>query len=451
MLGVIVRSKARKPSYHQLNHPSPVTRIRAEVTLKRHHSSSDDSNPEGSHRKRSKVEIGFGGQTPPSSSRYRAETSVVKTEEDDETPYSPSNMFEDSSLDDVSVPKSDKVKKEEPPQTVQMSFYGEHQPATTEAPSSLPVSSSTSAEDVSKKVGINTSAVADSLRTALNLPPSANIQNILANLSSSKLKELASAVSSLEKISDGPIDQSTLAAAGTTKLRAALGSEGSAPSSSSSQPAPANVSVPSTIPPVISHEPPPSKPVLSQQHPPQQPGFPPKSAQGPHPHQSHESHHHQAQGPPTQFRTEWDQRHQQQSYRTEPPPQQQYNHPPQNEYQHPPANYPPEQHEYHRPPNQIDNPPPSQSYPPQPPPPHSDSYRPPHSQYPSHEWRDPRSDWGQNYQHEPPHHEGWNREEGFHSRGRGFRGGFRGHRGHPERRVTWDNEHYSEHGDRYRH
>ncbi len=429
MLGVIVHSKSRKLSLHS-NHSSPVTRIKAEVTFKRHRSSSNDT--EGLQRKKSKVEIGFGNRTPPPiSSKHRAETKrePVKNDDDDSTPYSPSKMYEDSSFDDALSSKVGVEVKKEKPKTVQMSFYGEHQPATSKstvaAPSPvklLPVVTSpqsgaaikSTSEDTTKLIDINTTAVAASLKSALNLPPTANIQTLLANLSSSKLKELASAVSTLEKISDGPIDQSTLTAAGTGKLRAVFSSDTSLP-------------VPSV--PAGPSEPPPHQQSLQQLTPQDQPPT--------HPYQPQDS----------QFRTEWDQRHQRPPFRPElPPPQQQQQqyHPQDTTYQQPTPNQPPPNHvpTNDLPPPPINN---TSYHSPQP---HNDdsSYHPPQAE--QHTWRDPRTNWGQQqYQHEQQQqqqqqNDGWNRDERFNNSGRGYRGGYRG-RG--ERRGGWGKDHRSEH------
>ncbi len=218
LLGVIVHSKNKKLSL-QVTPTSPVTRIKAEVTLKRRHPSFDEK--EGYKRKKSKVEVGFGDQTPPLSSKHEADVGPVRkitpSQDDDNAPYSPSKMYENNNDEHTSN------------KTPHVSFYGEHQPATdtkSVAPPS-PVNNAltqlgTAPSDTTKLVDVNTTAVAASLKSALDLPSSANIQTLLSTLSSTKLKELASAVSTLEKISDGPIDQSTLAAAGTAKLRAAF-------------------------------------------------------------------------------------------------------------------------------------------------------------------------------------------------------------------------------------
>ncbi len=227
LLGVIVHTRTKRLSL-QPTHTSPVTRIKAEVTLKRRHSSADDK--EGHERKKHKVEIGFGNQTPPLSSRHIAETKNETPQDDDaddSAPYSPSKMYESdeeaqsSNVGSMSTDVAESTKKE----ILHVSFYGEHQPADTDTLSPVktaPPQLGGTAPDVTKLVDVNTTAVAASLKSALDLPQSANIQTLLSNLSSTKLKELASAVSTLEKISDGPIDQSTLAAAGTAKLRAAF-------------------------------------------------------------------------------------------------------------------------------------------------------------------------------------------------------------------------------------
>lgn len=262
LLGVIVSSKSRKHHHRHLQDtPSPATHIRAEVTLKRHHSTGDEGNSGELQKKRIKfqTEIGFGGQTPPSGSRRGVglsfSTKKEPADDDESAPYSPSNLLDDVDALDSKSKSVSKPLAEEKTQShegVQVSFYGEHRPLSSVSSFS---SQSLSSSDTSSKVAgtpsveeINTSVMAASLKATLNLPPATDIKNILAQLSNDKLKELASAVSSLEKISEGgpALDPSLFPGkeVGSTDMETVVGNSSQEPTMTPSVPP---VSLPSSV------------------------------------------------------------------------------------------------------------------------------------------------------------------------------------------------------------
>ena len=192
LLGLIVRSKVRKHRMNPQSPPSATEKITAEICIKRHHSASldeGDTHPPPK-RPRMAIEVGVGGETPPTLSGFQDDDYQDLTSPTDNT--TPAIIQLSGGVASRSEKKEGKensslpLSSEQASQNVQMSFYGEHRPLP-DPPMSLdinPLPKSGSKETSSLPSG--------------PLSTSGDLSSILSQLSDEKLlKDLASAVSTI--------------------------------------------------------------------------------------------------------------------------------------------------------------------------------------------------------------------------------------------------------------
>ena len=216
LLGVIIRSKHKKrPSISQrlstqpallgaMGAPPPVLLpTSSETGIKRHNSASSDTMSGGHKVKKTRMqlEIGIGGQTPPTLDQTSPIEEREKSE-DAESPYEPGSL--DPLSEDVKEGEERLMKK------IQMSFYGEHRPMETTPENNVRVQS----ESPPKTVGVVSNSVmatVGSMELSDQSTTSSSFQSFLSQLSKEKIEELASVVSS---IGGQPGSAGTSAAAG---------------------------------------------------------------------------------------------------------------------------------------------------------------------------------------------------------------------------------------------
>lgn len=275
-----MRSKSHKPPSLQKSPEDippgvTVTKIQAQ---KRLGSFSGEQGEPPQKKVRFQLEVGVGDVTPPildsleqgqlvateggsqesrKSATSSTRSSVSELDVDDSSPNSGDSIMEDEKKKEVQTEEKMEVEMkadESSSQSIQMSFYGEHQPLPQAQLE--PQAPQSSEEDSS---AISTSG----------------IQSILSQLSDERLKELASAMSSLNQISSSSTPPSTTM---VTSQAATSGSAGEQMPSSVPQPSGQMGASTTAAPQFPPHQPfpgPDQQPTLQPYPPPQQGQIPP--------------------------------------------------------------------------------------------------------------------------------------------------------------------------------